>query len=456
MIGSTMPLLRSAAASITLAFTGVAVAAGEQPVARPIDPDAIAVSRVVVAVRPVGRVPYDGLTLPLTAPDGRFIATQTGRTPSWDSILAIGGPANPPIGLKLAAFSLPDLAAPSPAPAGEKAPPPQTSITALKWTAQPPSGALLGRSADARGFLIEVPHPRIEGGGRSIARIAWLTGETEWLVRVPEGASVLNAHAVLSGRGDLAYVTRDASQPVTRLALRRTSAEGVTAEIVHASAGGLEAYAFPFFSPDGATLAAFAIPADDLAGGRVSLVAFAVPENIAVPHRDLIEIARLDMGLGGITTAYQIATTLQTPCPMPPIVNPSAAPAAAAFQAALTFFSFRDGAAVAWNPRTGDFLRFEAGTAAAVPFRHADFGVVLADDKGLAYQSLRLGSGAESGDLLASRTVSVMAGRAFPRSTTADAGVTIVFTPPKSGDQQAFEVLLISPALPDDAPPGAP
>jgi len=39
----------------------------------------------------LGDVEYDGLALPLISPDARFIATQVGPTPSWETVLAEPG-----------------------------------------------------------------------------------------------------------------------------------------------------------------------------------------------------------------------------------------------------------------------------------------------------------------------------------------------------------------------------
>src|SRR5205823_19271 len=43
-------------------------------------------SRVVVGLRRLGAVPFDSQTLPLTSPDGRWIATEHGATPSWGAV----------------------------------------------------------------------------------------------------------------------------------------------------------------------------------------------------------------------------------------------------------------------------------------------------------------------------------------------------------------------------------
>src|SRR5215510_4158247 len=44
--------------------------------------------QIVAGVLPLGVVPYDNMTLPIASPDGRYIATQTGVAPTWETVLA--------------------------------------------------------------------------------------------------------------------------------------------------------------------------------------------------------------------------------------------------------------------------------------------------------------------------------------------------------------------------------
>ncbi|MBX3385064.1 MAG: hypothetical protein KF768_00675 [Phycisphaeraceae bacterium] len=141
-----------------------------------------------IALLPLGRVRYDGVTLPLTSPDGRWLVAQEGDAPDWSTILAVPfSPDSPP------------EAEPSPA---------RTAPAVLRLRIyrvfddriepQPilhhvPPGAILGRSCNDVGFLVERP---MEDGSRWIGMIRWADGpaqQVSWLVADEH----LNAHATL-------------------------------------------------------------------------------------------------------------------------------------------------------------------------------------------------------------------------------------------------------------------
>ncbi|MFN7022585.1 MAG: hypothetical protein ACK4WH_14845, partial [Phycisphaerales bacterium] len=326
-----------------------------------------------------------------------------------------------------------------------------SSITLIKWPRPFVSNVVLGRAADNLGFLVEAPQ---NSGSRWIGRAAWRSGEVEWLVRDSgKGAPVVNAHAALANDGALAYVRRDIDAPAFQLVLRTRTGAAWT-DLVHSSPDASESYGFPFFSPDGTVLAAFAVPTSDLAGGPVSLVAFARPDPQSGAGLSLVEIGRLDVGGGGMTAAFQIASTIQSPCPLlAPTPGESLQDAAARelFQSGLLTLSLRDGTTVWWEPRHAMLLSLEPGTALAVPFQHAELGMLLGGDKDLLCQPLRWSRDRES-ELQAGRAVSVLAGRAIPRATThrnAFGSTAIALTPSGSGQENAFRVILISPATPE-------
>ncbi|MCP3905961.1 MAG: hypothetical protein GY715_20240, partial [Planctomycetes bacterium] len=52
-------------------------------------------SHVVTQILPLGNVPYDNMTLPLASPDARYVVTQTGIPPSWETVLALPGATVP-------------------------------------------------------------------------------------------------------------------------------------------------------------------------------------------------------------------------------------------------------------------------------------------------------------------------------------------------------------------------
>ncbi|MFN0011147.1 MAG: hypothetical protein ACKVS8_05820 [Phycisphaerales bacterium] len=122
-------------------------ASGSDPASSALQPD-----RARFSLRPVGQIPYDGLTLPLVSPDGLRLASQVGETPSAGLLLA-RQPDPTWRGGQVAVF---DLTGPRP--------------VALLPSQPLPSGLLLGRSADETGFLVEVPGL---DGACSIGRVRW-------------------------------------------------------------------------------------------------------------------------------------------------------------------------------------------------------------------------------------------------------------------------------------------
>lgn len=427
--------------------------------ARPVDPDKTVSSRVVVAVQPVGKVPYDGITIPLVSPDGRFIATQSGRAPAWDTIFAGPNQASP-VGLKISVAKI-DYPAAEPADptrdhSGARPARPELSIS--KPADPLPPGLLLGRSADDSGFLVESPRP---DGSRWIGRVHWLTQRLDWLVRDTR----VNAHAALAPHATdgaetrYAFVRRDAGQSVFSLVLH-TRKDGVDTEQVYTAPDRSQTFLFPLFSSDGRTLAAFAVAADDAASAPLQLVAFDL--NSSEPG--LRPCGRIDLGLavGGVHSAFQCVASLQSPCTLPASpVGEGPSLARETFARGLLFFSPRDGAMAWWLPREQQLLTLAAGSFAAVPFQHADFGFLLAaqgpgsiakpgspgtpTSGELTYQSLLVSAEGLS-EPSVGRQVAVLASQAIPRVTSRPGGVCILLAAPRSPDQAAFDVVLMAPA----------
>ncbi len=161
---------------------------------RPIDPienpQGSSISlRVRSALMPMGSVPYDGFSLPLISRDGRFIATQTGAPPDWAVTLAEPH-AKPPVDTTIEVYRLDTREDVAPS---ERAQPQHAATVKL--------AAVLGRSVDADGFLIESPR---EDGSRHIGKVSWETGEVLWLVEGPH----VNAFAALAPDGRLAWSRR--------------------------------------------------------------------------------------------------------------------------------------------------------------------------------------------------------------------------------------------------------
>jgi hypothetical protein len=188
-------------------------------------PGKIVGSALAIDLRPLGLVPTDGYTLPLLSPDGRLLAVQTGTVPDLATLLARPR-QSPPVASRIAMYRV--------EPRG------------LVRLGETGTGLVLGRSADARGFLVESPRP---DGSRWIGRFPWGGDEAEWLVQ--DGR--VNAFGALGPDGALAYATRERSDRAFDLVVRRA---GRTARL---PADGVRSHLFPVFSADGARLLAFSL-----------------------------------------------------------------------------------------------------------------------------------------------------------------------------------------------------
>jgi hypothetical protein len=163
-------------------------------------------ARIVVRVDPLATIPYDGQILPLVSPDARFIAVQQGEPPTWPTILAHDG-AEPPTTTKLSVYDLSQA-------------PPDTNTRQVEFPSPLPSGLMLGRACDNRGFLVESPR---EDGSRWIGRVTWVGGTLEWIIQ----GNTVNSHAVFTIRGDLLYTRRAIGGPRTELVLLTARGESV-------------------------------------------------------------------------------------------------------------------------------------------------------------------------------------------------------------------------------------
>lgn len=190
------------------------------PVARPVPPTSSAMLRF--SILPLGSIEYDGQVLPLVSPDARFIAVEAGQAPTWPTLLATDA-AVPAITTRLVVYRV-DRTGLSPLP-----------LPVL------PEGAVLGRSCDAEGFLIEQPR---SDGTRAIAKVAWTSGRVEWLADSP----AINAHGVLSQTGELAYTTRARGSPKADLVIRSRDGR------LRVRAAGDVGYIFPIYAGEPKTI----------------------------------------------------------------------------------------------------------------------------------------------------------------------------------------------------------
>lgn len=454
---TTWPWAWTAAAAL---LSAVAAPIPAQQVARPTDPDATASARVVVAVQPVGRISYDGLTLPLTSPDGRFIAAQTTagtRPPSWEALLGVsegGGPVPPPAGVRLAVHAI-ELPEPGPAAAKPGSPRPAPRLRAIEPGAALPAGLLLGRSCDSRGFLVESPR---DGGERWIGRVAWLSQKVDWIAVKPGAVLAHACDAPMGSPAGLAYVERpvNGAAGFSRLVVRAGAGDAARDQAV-VDAAADESLAYPVFSADGRTLGVLAMQS-----GKLRWLAFEIAREDS-GGLALRALGRMDLGdlaaggPGGPVAAMHHAYACVAAMQSPPVVTGEGA---TVLHRGLCVFSPRDAAPLWWDPRSDHVLTAAKGTFVAIPFEQGGgWGVLVAGNTEVGYQPLR--SGRDGGGPSFGREVQVVAGRHIPRATTRSVPVsgdradgapgqaerlTILLAAPKSGDDRSLDVLLIAPA----------
>ncbi len=419
------------------------------PLTRPIDPRATIVARVVVAMVPLGSVPYDGQVLPLFSPDGRFLATQTGQAPSWPTLLAEPA-ATVPAGTRILAFQLG-------AKAGE--------VTAVIWPQVLAPGLMLGRSADNQGFLVEAPQA---GGARWIGRIAWVTGQLTWLV---QDANV-NAHATLGPRGELAYARRAAGAERTVLVYRAVGRNGRGGELTLAS--DAESYDFPVFSDSPRDFLVFAIspaPASGGVGGGTDAL-IVRPEPSAAPPAEppaptsLLVRSRLTLSMssaagGGRIGAFQAVAAIQTPLPAPrrtaaaPAHNPDAdAYSTASPLSGLFLFCHPEQARMAvLDPESGSLALLAPASIAAAPMAegtsNGQYGYLLTTPRGLMYQRYASPSSVPTAQGPMGPTIGVPVGvvpdPVLARLTTDEAQPYVLVGPQKEGGQLRLELFRMRP-----------
>ncbi|MBC7836098.1 MAG: hypothetical protein H7Y88_13515 [Phycisphaerales bacterium] len=205
--------------------------------ARPTAGASTTVSRIQADIKRLGLIPFDGLTLPLTSHDGRWIATQHGPVPSWEAILGFPG-SDLSASTRISLFAVSDSA-----------------ITPAPGDPSVPRGVMLGRAADDHGFLVESPRP---DGERWIGKADWATGDITWLVQEHACA----AHAVFLSDGSLAF-TRTSLPPATsrsELVVLGPAGEPRGTYSVEGGRGGAGAtLAFPLPVGDTPQIAVFAL-----------------------------------------------------------------------------------------------------------------------------------------------------------------------------------------------------
>lgn len=225
-------------------------------------------------------VPYDGFTLPLLSPDGRWLATQIGVPPTWPTLLAMKR-QTVPMASSIEIWSL-------------------DSRTGRRVTTLA-KGLILGRSADNDGFLVEEV---LDDGSRRIGRVEWPTLEPEPAAetRTPDARSSLadapkplepewliddgrvNAFAALSvdanglSTGSIAWCSRDIEGDGFALSVKH----GATSAQWDIPPMPEQGWLLPLFSRDGRTLFAMS-----LRDGVVDLVAGDPSDRVAFEQSEI-------------------------------------------------------------------------------------------------------------------------------------------------------------------------
>lgn len=392
-------------------------------------------SRVRVGIRPLGAVPFDGMTLPITSPGGKYIAAQSGAIPPWETLLAEPG-ARVPGRLVLSCAEIrPPTGSTLPTSPGE----PTGAILPLSWSGSLPRGILLGRSANDQGVLIERPD---ESGGRSIGVVNWKSGQIQWLFSDP---AFVAAHATFGPRGELAYSRRSLTENSGFELVLRPNAGDPSSELVLKPRPD-ETLVFPTFSADRSRVYVFSAATRQVPGfGPLSLVCVRLPgtgrggASLEIERRVELDVEPT------IAAAFQAVVANQTPW-----ILPGSMRADEDLASGIAITDLRTAGMIWIDARSGSMQPLARGTAGAAPWWGVApsstsielGGLILGAAKELVYQPRRDGGqwGSE---------VSVLAGAAIPRlagtlSISAERDDTRNAQPP--GVQPRF--LLLSPPKP--------
>ena len=378
----------------------------------PIDTSAVAAvvnSRVVLATRAIGEVPFDGQVLPVLSPDGWFLATQVGEAPDWPSLLAEPGQAVS-MRTSLEAYDL-------------STSPPRR----IRWAQDLPSGCLLGRSADDAGFLIERIMP---DGNRRVGKVNWASGGVSWLT----GADAVSSAATVTDAGPRsAFVTTQRSSIDERrgLVVRNGAGSDQRAE------AGIS-YQMPTATSDPAMIIAIT---QSTAGS--DLVAMRLESGTdGSTLRSIILARRPVSGSSDPLVAYQAMSPLQSPMPLAPDAGDDQPPGILFFHpgaARMAVFEIATGAvtmletqsiAGAWHVR-------RTATGEAV------WSVFLTTPQGLQHQTLL-----RRGRVLEAMPASRVSDEVWVPRATSDASRPFILVGPSARDPRSLMLIEMRPTDP--------
>jgi len=289
--------------------------------------------------RRLGEVDYDDFSIPLISPDGDRMVIRGGAPPTWDAVLA-DPDARPPSAATFRIVAIGD--------------------DDLRIEHEIVGPWLLGRAADATGFLIEEPRP---DGSRRIGRVDWETGEATWLV--DEG--FVDAFGTLGPDGTLAWSRRAIDGPAFDLMVRRGDGAGTW----RLPARWERSWIDPVIAPDGRTI--FMLRRGD---GTVELAWSRLTDETR--FRDGVSTHPISVRVDARRTRTMLA-------PQVGVASP------AAEHARIVFLHPDLGRLVEWSPRTDLVRPYPDRTISAVHL-DADRAVVSTPD-GLALAVLADGRG---------------------------------------------------------------
>lgn len=368
-------------------------------------------SRVILGITPMGAIPYDGQVLPLISPDGRFCAVQEGEPPSWSTLIAAPD-AEVPVPTRLAVYDL------------STSPP-----TRLLAPQSPEPGLMLGRACDHRGFLVESHRA---DGSRWIGRLAWQSGNVEWLAREAEAVC---AHGTLTAAGDLVFTRRPVAGQVAELVVRTSSGQIAT------RAEPTQPYAMPLASSDPKIVYAMALTST---GIELQAIRLAIGGNGAPKLGPVLARRMISSGAGEALLAYQIAAPVQGPFPT------------AAGEASnprddepLAIYSPQMGRMAIFDLRFGTLLPLAADSVAAIPWNAATRpGYLCTTPKGLVFTPRP--SGNASGKDPPTPDARVLGDSYIARRTTSPTRPAILLGP-VARDPLSLQLVGIAPAEEEQA-----
>lgn len=297
--------------------------------------------RLRLMIRPLGSIPYDGQVLPLVSPDGRFIATQSGLAPAWETLLAAPNSQSPQ-GVRPIVYDLANQ------PLAEVAP-----------AESPPVGVILGRSADTTGFLVEWPRP---DGSRWVGKMNWVGQQISWLTRDRD----VHAHATLTRDGAVLWSHRAFGEPRFELLLKGKS--GQTAVFSDPNLSLM----FPTIGDDPNLVFVFAMT--EKGGMEWLAIRIATAGQAAFGS---IVTRRLVSNQADAALAFQMVAASQTP-PVAPATPP----------VGLTFYNPSLGRMVEWDTRSGQLSVLPEKSVAAVRVPGlAQGGYFVTTEKGLVFSA---------------------------------------------------------------------